>query len=66
MVILLTAILTSTLTQSTVTYPTRLVPISAKPAVPRSVQFYTNTANTFYYRMRRWDLDFSSVVSSMY
>lgn len=38
-----TAILTSTLTQSTVTYPTRLVPVAAKTALSRTVRFHTDT-----------------------
>ncbi|KAJ0161989.1 hypothetical protein CTA2_5291 [Colletotrichum tanaceti] len=46
-VVLITAIFTSTLTQSAVTYPVRLARVDGTAVVSRSTSFYFNTANVF-------------------
>ncbi|EFQ32518.1 hypothetical protein CGRA01v4_05954 [Colletotrichum graminicola] len=47
MVVLVSAIFTSTLTQSVVTYPVRLTPVEGTAVVSRSTSFYFSTANVF-------------------
>ncbi|TQN69467.1 hypothetical protein CSHISOI_06108 [Colletotrichum shisoi] len=46
-IVFLTAIFTSTLTQSAVTYPVRLARVEGTAVVSRSTSFYFNTANVF-------------------
>ncbi|KAF9873993.1 hypothetical protein CkaCkLH20_08365 [Colletotrichum karsti] len=59
MIVILTAILTSTLTQSTVTYPTRLTPTLPKPVIPRAVKLYSWSPNLYYYLHAELEFDAS-------
>lgn len=46
-IVMITAIFTSTLTQSAVTYPVRLARVDGDATVPRSTSYFFSTSNTF-------------------
>ncbi|KAK1625485.1 hypothetical protein BDP81DRAFT_328128 [Colletotrichum phormii] len=46
-IVMITAIFTSTLTQSAVTYPVRLTHVDGDATVPRSTSYFFSTSNTF-------------------